>query len=109
MPDSEHEEQEWSPWSRRRVREEERDEPGVYEIGNRGTGKTFYFGSGPVRSSLIEHFPDGSEPVPPASGYRVTYVDDEEEARERQRALLQEFHEQWGDLPRFNEEIPPAS
>lgn len=105
MPDSE---QEWSVWSKKRIREEERDEHGVYELGNRGTGKTFYFGSGLVLSSLLEHFPGGSAPVPPTSGYRVTYVGDEEEARKRQRSLLQEFHDQWGHLPRFNEEIPPA-
>lgn len=31
-----------------------------------------------------------------------------EEARERQRSLLQEFHDECGRLPRFNEEIPPS-
>lgn len=100
-------EQEWSRWSRKGIRENERDDPGVYELGNRGTDETFYFGSGPVLSSLLEHFPDGSSPVPPTSGYRVVYLEDEEEARERQRSLLEEFHEQWGHLPRFNDEIPP--
>ncbi len=91
----------WSPYTKDHVKENTSDNYGVYEIGN--ATEVLYIGEGHVRTRLLSHFSDASEPVVGASGYRVEYTGSKARAVQRQNALLAEFMRRHGRLPRFNQ------
>lgn len=91
----------WSTYTKEHVRANTTDNYGVYEIGN--SNEVLYIGEGHVRTRLLAHFPDASEPVVGASGYRTEYTGSKQRAVQRQNALLAEFQRQYGRLPRFNQ------
>lgn len=80
----------------------ESDEFGVYEILD--SDGPLYIGHGLIRTQLLSHFPDGSDPIVEASKYRVEYTISKELAKQRAKAKLDAFHEQKGRFPRFNQQ-----
>ena len=91
----------WSPYTKEHVRGHTTDNYGVYEIGN--TLEVLYIGEGYVKTRLLSHFPDATEPVVGASKYRVEYTGSKQRAVQRQNALLAEFYRRYGRLPKFNQ------
>lgn len=96
----------WSRWSAQRVNQESNNY-GAYELGDRNTGEVLYVGSGRVLSRLLAHLPPGQNTKPGISGYRVEYTRSGKRARGRERRLLFDFKNENGNLPRFNNDIPP--
>ena len=89
----------WSDYNKDRVGEET-DNYGVYEIGN--DFDILYIGEGQVRSRLLSHFPQSSEPVVGSSLYRVEYTVGKDRAVQRQNAELLKYYRDTGHYPRFN-------
>ena len=89
----------WSDFTKDNVNRET-DNYGVYELGN-VTG-VIYIGEGHVRSRLMSHFPDGSDPIVGASLYRVEYTGGKDKATQRQNAELGAYKRVHGNYPRFN-------
>lgn len=95
----------WSYYSKENVLTEP-DNFGVYEIGHKETGEVLYIGEGHIRTRLLAHVPDGRrnhESVVGADGYRFELTGSKEKAKQRERALLKEFKERYGVLPKFNQ------
>jgi len=92
----------WSYYTKENVRMEP-DNYGVYEIGNSNTGEILYIGEGHVRTRLLVHFPDGSEPVVGANGYRIELTSSKDRGVQRQNALLADFLRRHKRLPKFNQ------
>lgn len=89
----------WSYFTKDNVARE-RDEYGVYELGN--DSGILYIGEGQVYTRLICHFSQGSEPVVGASYYRVEYTGGKERAVQRQNAELGAYYRANGRYPAFN-------
>jgi len=95
----------WSYYTKDNVNRED-DYFGVYEIGHIESGEVLYMGEGRVRSRLLAHLPDGTryhENVVGANGYRCEYTGSKERAIQRQNALLRDFMNDYGELPKFNQ------
>ena len=94
-------EKKWSEFTKERVSWED-DHYGVYELANRN-GDVLYIGEGRVRSRLLSHFPQGSDPIPGVSYYRVEYTRSKDRCVSRQNALLAEYKRRHGKLPKYNQ------
>lgn len=90
----------WSHYTKENV-SRETDNFGVYELGN--VNGILYIGEGHVRTRLLSHFPDGSEPVVGASFYRVEYTGSKLRATQRQNAELGAYKRKHGKYPPFNQ------
>ncbi len=92
---------EWWSYTHNLV-EMERDEPGVYELGNPGKNVIFIGSSAKVRTALLEHLGEspGSCIRRYATRYRVEYISTH---RKREEELFAEHTKQHGKLPRCNE------
>jgi len=78
---------------------------GVYELSNSKTdlSKITYIGRGKIRDELMRYL---DEPCTKSSVYfRYEQTSSDERAQERERALLREFKEKYGRLPKCNERI----
>ena len=91
----------WSAYTKENVKQKETNNYGVYEIGN--STEVLYIGEGQTKTRLLAHFPNASEPVVGASGYRTEYSGSKNECLRRQNALLAEFKMKYGRLPKFNQ------
>jgi len=91
----------WSSFTKANV-QRETDNYGVYELGD-SNGTVQYIGEGQVRSRLLAHFADGSEPIPGTKYYRVEYTGSKARCVQRQNALLNEFQKRYGRLPKYNQ------
>ena len=91
----------WSDFTKYRVSQED-DYYGVYELAN-SNGDILYIGEGRVRSRLLSHFPQGSDPTPGVSYYRVEYTRSKDRCVSRQNALLAEYKRRHGKLPKYNQ------
>ncbi len=80
----------------------ETDYYGVYELAN-GSGEIIYIGEGHIRTRLLSHFQNGSDPIVGASFYRVELTGSKGRAVQRQNAELEKFQSEYGQLPRFNQ------
>ena len=81
-----------------------RDTYGVYELGDTN-GDVHYIGEGLIHSRLMDHFPQGSDPIPGTAYFRVEPTGCKERAGQRERALLREFERRYGRLPKYNKKI----
>lgn len=90
----------WSQFSKSNV-EREANNYGVYELGD--YNDVLYIGHGVVRSRLMAHFADGSDPIPGVSSYRVECTSSKERADQRENAELAAYKRSHGRLPRFNQ------
>lgn len=91
----------WSSFTKANARGET-DNYGVYELGG-STGSVHYIGEGHIRSRLLAHFVDGSEPIPGTKSYRVEYTGSKVRCVQRQNTLLNEFKKRYGRLPKYNQ------
>ena len=82
--------------------EMERDEPGVYELGNPGKNVVFIGSGRQVRNLLLRHLdePAGSCIRRLAARYRIEYTPD---FKKREEELFQEHVRLHGKLPRCSE------
>ena len=90
----------WSLFTKSNVRQET-DNYGVYELGN--SEDILYIGEGHIRTRLMSHFADGSDPIPGASFYRVEYTGSKVKAVQRQNAELNKYKRRHGRYPRYNQ------
>lgn len=79
----------------------ERDDYGVYELLD-ASDTILYIGYGKVRSSLVRHFEDGSDPINGAFNFSVEYLWDEEKSRRRQQEELEKYLKKHHGHPKFN-------
>jgi hypothetical protein len=91
----------WSRFNKAEVLANESDKYGVYELGN-DSGEILYIGEGQVRTRLICHFPQGSEPVVGTSCYRVQYTGGKTRCLQRQNAEMDSYLRKNGCYPKFN-------
>ena len=92
----------WSHYTKENAKDES-DAHGVYEIGNRTTGKVLYIGEGHVKTRLFAHFADGAEPVVGADGYRIFMTYSKEECKSLQDYYLLKFKLKYKRLPKYNQ------
>ena len=90
----------WSTFNKTIV-SRETDNFGVYELGN--IHGVINIGEGHVRSRLLSHFTNGSDPIVGASYYRVEYTGGKTKAVQRQNAELEAYKRTNGRYPRFNQ------
>lgn len=90
----------WSAFNKTNV-SRETDNFGVYELGN--VNGVIYIGEGKVRTRLLSHFPNGSDPIVGASHYRVEYTGGKTRAVQRQNAELEAYKKTHGKYPRNNQ------
>lgn len=79
----------------------ERDEYGVYELLDR-SDEIIYIGYGRIKSSLIQHFPDGNQPISGAWSFGSEYTFNEEKAKKRQSEELEKYLKKHGRYPASN-------
>lgn len=91
----------WSIYNKTNVTNEV-DNYAVYELGNSNTGEILYIGEGHLRTRLLSHFPNGSEPVVGANGYRYELTGSKLSCTQRQNSELRRFQEAEGRLPKYN-------
>lgn len=91
----------WSHYTKDNVRLEP-DNYGAYEISN-SEGEILYIGEGHVKTRLLAHFPDATEPVVGASGYRYELTGGKQACVQKQNALLADYRKKHNDrTPPFN-------
>ena len=74
---------------------------GVYEIAN-SEGEIVYIGQGNIRRRLNDHFLGGSDPIPPGAQFRFAETRTKLRAEQRERAELNQYERDKGELPRHN-------
>jgi len=79
----------------------ERDEYGVYELLDLNDN-VIYIGYGKIKSSLLEHFADGSRPILDAKSFSVEYTWEEPRAISRYKEEIAKYHKKHGKNPIFN-------
>ena len=91
----------WSDYKKENAKKEP-DNFGAYQLANKNR-EILYIGEGHVKTRLIAHFPNASEPVVCASFYRYELTKSKERCRQRQNALLKEYMDSNnGSTPPFN-------
>jgi len=71
---------------------------GVYELGD-NQRNTLYYGSGNIRSRLLEHMRKREYPL--TRYFRYERTESEERALEREEALLDEYIKRFGKPPTY--------
>ncbi len=80
----------------------EPDNFGVYQIAN-SNKEILYIGEGHVKTRLLSHFPNSSDPVVGSSLYRYELTGSKQRCVNRQNALLKEYRDSNnGKNPPFN-------
>lgn len=92
----------WSVYNKENVTKES-DNYAVYELGNTNTSEILYIGEGHLRTRLLSHLTNGSEPVVGANGYRFELTGSKLKCTQRQNAELKNFQEADGQLPKYNQ------
>mgnify|MGYP001031049538 CR=1 FL=1 len=75
---------------------------GVYELAD-SLHNTVYYGSGIIRTRLLDHL--NKRECPMAQYFRYERTESEERARQRERALLDDYKTRNGKLPMYNERL----
>lgn len=89
----------WSQAKERRV-DNTTTNVGVYEVAH--NKRIVYIGSGSIRDRLQAH----SRSEIPMTHFRYEETNSRVRAVQRERKLLQQFEQQNGRLPKYNDEIP---
>lgn len=79
----------------------ERDEYGVYELLD-SLRNIVYIGYGKVECSLLEHFSDGTHPIPCVHHFSIEYTWSEQKAKERWVEELDKFFKMHNRKPSYN-------
>ena len=79
----------WSHYTKENVKKEP-DNFGVYQLSNKEQG-ILYIGEGHIRTRLLAHFPNASEPVVGASLYRYELTGSKKRCVQRQNSLLIDY------------------
>lgn len=91
----------WSSFTKENVMRED-DYYGVYELGN-SNGDILYIGQVRIRTRLMAHLPNRSDPIVGVSFYRVEYTGSKVKAEQRERAELGLYYKRTGRYPKFNQ------
>lgn len=92
----------WSDFSKDRIGEV-KNYFGVYEIAD-SRERVLYVGEGKVRDCLFDHVsPDGDAPIVGGSLFRYEFTHTQQRARRRKRRLLNQYKNENGTLPKFND------
>jgi hypothetical protein len=101
----------WTKYTKKNISSEP-DAIGVYEIGDVDTGAILFIGEGKIRTSLLDHSPDGGRKkhvsvfgssVVSEFGYRYEITGSKDKAKLRKAAILSDFRKSFGSLPRYNQ------
>jgi hypothetical protein len=82
----------WSVYNKENA-SNETDNYSVYELGNVNTSEILYIGEGHLRTRLLSHLTNGSEPVVGANGYRFELTGSKLKCTQRQNTELTNFLE----------------
>ena len=95
---------EWKVYINKNV-DEVPDVFGVYETSDNKTdlSQITYIGRGRILTELKKYHDDPC--IGPSTYFRYEQTSSDERAQERERALLREFEEKYGHLPRCNKRI----
>jgi len=91
----------FTPYIRENVKLES-DKIGVYEIAN-SKKNVIYIGRGQIKVRLVRHSNKNSDDyIPNAKFYRIEYFGDDKRGKQREKALLNQFHKKHHKYPRHN-------
>jgi hypothetical protein len=91
----------WSDYKKEGISQEE-NFFAAYELANKDK-KIVYIGEGQLKTRLLAHMSNGSEPVVGTSYYRYELTGSKQKCISRQNALLKDFMDNNnGELPSFN-------